>query len=144
MVRNNNKQLTSFGIEPLAQKVQHKSHMHKVMGVCVTVFIPEKNNIEKGGKEIKVSLERVGGIQYTEWDSYHRVYHGDGTFHYPQIIENRLCVSVEMYFRDMEITGSDRGTETNPKFDLLSHHHNVLFPKPLCGVAMESKIVFHF
>ena len=90
VLRTNLKTITSLGIEPVAQKTHHKSHMHKLMAVVVSAFIPKDNDIEKGGKVFKVSIERAGQMLQAIKDSYTRIYCEDGIYHYPHIIENRL------------------------------------------------------
>ena len=105
VLRTNLKTITSLGIEPVAQKTHYKSHMHTLMAVVVSAFIPKDNDIEKGGKAFKVSIERAGRMVKATKDSYKRVYREDGTYHYPQIEENRLRTKGEMYFRDMGVTG---------------------------------------
>lgn len=45
VLRTNLKTITSLGIEPVAQKTHHKSHMHKLMVIVVSAFIPKENNI---------------------------------------------------------------------------------------------------
>ena len=57
VTRGSNKSISSLGIEPIAQTSHHKSYIHKVMGIVVTGFIPLDNDIEKGGRAIKISLE---------------------------------------------------------------------------------------
>ena len=62
-------------------------------------------------------------------DTYRRVYRDDGTYHYPQIASNRLRRKGELYFKSMEITGSNPGTAKEPKFDLLSLYRDTELPR---------------
>ena len=39
VTRRNNKNIASLGVAPALQHVHHKSHIHKVMGICVTAAI---------------------------------------------------------------------------------------------------------
>ena len=54
-------------------------------------------------------------------DSYKRVYKDDdsGDYHYPRVPDNLLRSAGQLYFKSMEITGSNEGTDKEPKFSLL-------------------------
>ena len=43
----NNKSITSLGVEPIAHNTHHKSHLHKVMVIATTTFIPNSNDNER-------------------------------------------------------------------------------------------------
>ena len=60
--------------------------------------------------------------------SYKRMYIADGTYHYPQLPENKLCRVGQEYFRSMEITGSNEGTEKEPKISHLSVYRDRTIP----------------
>ena len=61
VTRGNNKSISSLGVEPIAQKTHHKSHIHKVMGITVTGFISLEKDLEKGGEQLKYRLSEQGG-----------------------------------------------------------------------------------
>ena len=111
VLRSNLKSICSLGVEPVAQHTHHKSHMHKLMAIVVLAFIPKENNIAKGGKAFKVSMERAGRMVEAQKDSYKRVYREDGSYHYPAIEANKLRVKGQMYFEDMDVAGLQKGTE---------------------------------
>ena len=61
VTRGNNKSISSLGVEPIAQKTHHKSHIHKVTGITVTGFISLEKDLEKGGEQLKYRLSELGG-----------------------------------------------------------------------------------
>jgi hypothetical protein len=128
VVRTHNKCVPVLGVFPVKQSVHHKSHIEKILALATTGFAPHNNNIEKGGVAHKISLTRAGRMQKAKKDSYKRFYQEDGTYHYPKIPENKLRMKGEMYFESMEITGSNEGTATDPKFSLLKHWKETELP----------------
>ncbi len=133
VLRNNNKEIKEQNVQVLPIKMQHKQHKHKVMCVCVSAFLPEKNNLQMGGKAFKVSLERCGQMVKAKKDSYKRQYYttkyGHIKYHYPKNEDNKLRSKDSHYFLDMEVTGSEKGDINGQKFDLLTHHITVIFPR---------------
>ena len=128
VTRGSNKSISSLGIEPIAQTSHHKSYIHKVMGIVVTGFIPLDNDIEKGGRAIKISLERAERMKKETKNSYKRVYLSNGKFHYPAIPENVIRIRGQEYFHDMEVTRSNRGTLLDPKYNFLTNHRDIVIP----------------
>ena len=53
--------------------------MHKVFGIAISGFLSVDNDIEKGGRAVKVRMGRAGRIIDTEEDNYKRVYADDGS-----------------------------------------------------------------
>ena len=133
VLRNNNKEIREQDVEVLPVKIHHKQHRHKVMCVCVSAFLPSKNNIELGGKAFKVSLERCGKMVKAKKDSFKRQYfttrYGHIKYNYPKEEENKLRSKGSFYFLDMEVTGSEKGDDSEHKFDLLTHHRACIFPR---------------
>ena len=114
VVRRNLKCVPFLGIEPVQHDVQHKSHLDKVMGIASTAFEPAGNDMSKGGKAHLVNMTRVGRLATTTRNTYKRVYKGN---------------KGDLYFKSLEVTGSNAGTRAEPKFDLLSHYANTEIPK---------------
>ena len=54
-----------------------------------------------------------------EKESYKIIYKNHGKFHYPKIAANLLRRKGEEYFEGVELTGSSKGTERNPKISRL-------------------------
>lgn len=101
--------------------MQRKDKADKDMAISSTAFAPDNNRIDGGGMAYLVSLTRVGRMMPAERDTYKRVYNDEGTgYSYPKISDNQLQKKGELYFKNMEITGSKKGTKKDPKFDLLS------------------------
>ena len=99
--------------------------MHKVLDIATSGFLPVDNDIEKLGRAVKVRMDRVGRMVAAKEDRYKRVYEDDGkSCTYPKIAENRLRVKGQLYFKNMERTGSKEGTEKEPKTTLLPYHRN--------------------
>ena len=58
--RRHNKNIASLGIQPVAHKTHHTSHIHKVLEIATSRFLPVDNDIEKGGRTVKVRMDRRG------------------------------------------------------------------------------------
>jgi hypothetical protein len=58
--RAHNKIIASVGILPKDYKVQHKSHILKMMGLADTGFIVSNNDIQSGDEAFKLKLQRAG------------------------------------------------------------------------------------
>jgi len=71
--RRHNKQIVSLGIRPIAHKNHHISHMHKVLGIATTRFLPIDNDIEKRGRAVKVRMDRAGRMAEAKEDSYKKI-----------------------------------------------------------------------
>jgi hypothetical protein len=129
VVRKNNKLVPYLGVEPVHHEIHHKSHIYKEMIAASTAFLPFGNDMERGGDAVKISFERIGRLVAAIKDTFRRVYKKDGSFHYPPILANLLRRKGEMYFRSMEITGSNEGTSKKPKYSLLRFFLDVEIPK---------------
>ncbi|OEU05754.1 hypothetical protein FRACYDRAFT_258384 [Fragilariopsis cylindrus CCMP1102] len=119
VVRQKLKCVPFFGCQPVVHGVHHKNHIGKVLVFVMTAFMPTGNNFETGGQSFKLLCTRAGAMVEAVRDSYRRVYRDDGSYHYPQIAENLLRSAGDPYFKSMEITGSNEGTDKEPKFSLL-------------------------
>ena len=67
--RRQNKQIVSLRIQPTAHKIHHTSHMHKVLGIVTSGFLPVDNDIEKRGRAVKVRMGRAGRMVAAKEDS---------------------------------------------------------------------------
>ena len=87
----------------------------------MSAFMPTDNDVEKGGQSFKLLCTWAGAMVEAVRDSYKRVYKDDdsGDYHYPRIPDNLLWPAGQLYFKSMEITGSNEGTDKEPKFSLL-------------------------
>ena len=104
--------------------------MHKVLGIATSGFLPVDNDIEKGGRAVKVRMDHARRTMAAKEDRYKRIYADDGkSYTYPKIVENKLRVKGQLYFQNMEITGSKERTEKEPKINLLLYHRDILFPR---------------
>ncbi|OEU14225.1 hypothetical protein FRACYDRAFT_240759 [Fragilariopsis cylindrus CCMP1102] len=119
VVRQFLKCIPFFGCHPVAHGVHHKNHIGKILVFVMTAFMPTGNDFEMGGQSFKLLCTRAGAMVEAVRDSYRRVYKDDGSYHYPQIAENLLQSAGDPYFKSMEITGSNEGTDKDPKFSLL-------------------------
>lgn len=54
------KNIPSFGIDQVAHKNHHTSHLHKVQDTVSSAFSAVDHDIEKGGWVFKVRLDRLG------------------------------------------------------------------------------------
>ena len=62
--------IVSLGIRPIAHKTHHTSHMHKVLGIATSRFLPVDNDIEKGERVVKVRMDGAGRMVASKEDSY--------------------------------------------------------------------------
>ena len=68
--RRHNKKIVSLGIQPIAHKTHHTSHMHKVLGIVTSGFLPVDNDIEKRERVVKVRMDGAGRMVASKEDSY--------------------------------------------------------------------------
>ena len=127
VIRKFQKCVPEYGVGRTYHHVHHRNHIDKILGLCTTGFLPFENDFVKGGRGVKIHMQRAGGWISAERDTYRRVYRDDGTYYYPPIPENRLRVAGQQYFQNWEITGSNEGTPTEPKFSLLKYWRDKLF-----------------
>ena len=52
-----------LGIGPVAHKNHHTSRMHKFIGITTSGFLPTDNDIKKGGRALRVRLDRTERIK---------------------------------------------------------------------------------
>ena len=110
--QRHNKKIISLEIQPIDHKTYHTSHINKVIGIVISGFLPVDNDIEKGRRIMKVGTYRAGRVMAAKEDSYTRIDVDDGkSYTYPKIAKNRLRVKGQLYFKNIEITGSKEGTE---------------------------------
>ena len=136
--RSNCKELTSIGLEGNNYYVQHKSHVGKEMYIVVTAFVPNDNDMTKGGKAIPIACIRCGKLVTAAKTTYKRVYNEDGKFSYPRIPGNESRIEGMEYFECYELTGASEGTEKDPKCSLLKIYKEQIIPE------IERKVVDRF
>ena len=116
--------------ENVSYAVQHKSYICKEMFICTTAYLPQCNDITKGGLAFKVSMERVGYLLAASRDSCKRIYNDNNTsFTYPKIPENLIRKKGELYFKSLEINAVGEGTPANPKFSLMKYFQEKEIPR---------------
>lgn len=119
VVRKHNELVPCLGVTPISHSAHHKSHINKTMAIASTAVIPHGDNMEKGGRSMKMSLERVGGYLAAPKTTHKRVHREDGTCHCPKTINNISEEASKECWCVMEITGSNEGEQKQPKFSLL-------------------------
>ncbi len=129
VVRRNLKYVPELGVAPVQHGVQHKSHIGKIMVIASTAFAPKGNDITQGGEAFLVNLVRVGRMEPAKKNTYKRVYDSNGKYHYPKIPANLLRRRGQLYFKSLEVTGSNPGTEKEPKFPLVKYFEETELPK---------------
>ena len=70
--------MVSLGIQPIAHKTHHTSHMHKVLGITTSSFLRVDNDIKIGERTVKMRMDRARRMVASKEDSYKRVYADDG------------------------------------------------------------------
>jgi hypothetical protein len=120
IIWKNNKEVPYYSCFPVQHHVHHKSHINKVMALASTAFLPHNNNMGSGGVAFKVCLARARQMEAAQCDTYWQVTREDSSFHYPQR-QRTNSTRGELYFQNMEVTGSSDGTTKEPKYSLLQH-----------------------
>lgn len=123
--RSNAKMCPALGIEKDSMSVHHKSHIEQVM-MCACLFYAFEGSPENGGEGGKIGFHRAMCARVALKDQRKSTRDVNGDLHYdgPLIREKG-----DVYFVDANVTGSNCGTATKPKFALkeLWKHH--IFPK---------------
>lgn len=129
VLRKFSKLIPAVGVLPTKKDVHHKSHIDKIMCICFLAFLPEDNDISKGGKAYNVGMWRAGHMVEAKRNSYRRRYREDGSMHYPQDPEGLLRRAGELYFQPAEVTGAkETGKDGKLKFSLLLLWQNEVLP----------------
>jgi len=110
---------------------QHKSHITKVLMMAV-VGIAFEDSLENGGTGVRLGIWRAEAAKVAQrvTNKAHRDPE-TGRVTYPSAANGgmQLREKGDVYFVDVEVTGSTSGTSTNPKFQLLGFLRDVLFPQ---------------
>jgi hypothetical protein len=106
VARRKNKSITEFGVEPKDFKVQHKSHIFKIMACAVSACLFESGDIECGGKGFKVAFERCGDFEKAKRTTRKRRYLPDGKWKMDGEISRK---EGDDYFVSHEVTGACQG-----------------------------------
>ena len=104
----------------------------------MTAFVLNDNNIEKGGTAIVICCVRVSKMVKATRASYSRIYRYNGTYHYPKIPNSLMREKGTEYFKGVDLTGSNIGTEKDQKISLLDVTKNAIIPK------IEDKVVTRY
>ena len=94
-----------------------------------------QGDMSQGGTAVKIDFSRCGREEPAKKDTYKAVFDDDGKRSHPKIESNKLRVKGELYFRGMEITGVDTGSDKKPKWALKAHFRDTLFGKLEQAVA---------
>mmetsp|Transcript_26045 Transcript_26045/g.26462 ORF Transcript_26045/g.26462 Transcript_26045/m.26462 type:complete len:396 (-) Transcript_26045:7-1194(-) len=124
--RGNCKLLEILGLEKQYTFVQHKSHIDKVMVVAFVAYAFDQN-IDNGGDGIKLGFFRCEGARVAKMTvrKSRRLPATGALVRDGAIIRQ----SGDVYLVDCNVTGSDEGTSSAPKFSLLSVFRDHIFPK---------------
>ena len=71
-------------------------------------------------------------------DLYKRIYKDNGSYTYPKVAENKVWSKGGMYFKGMELIGSNERKEKNPKVSLLKVYKKKII------LAIEEKMLSCF
>jgi len=110
--RKKDKAVVEFGVEPADFKVQHKSHVFKIMACAVSGCLFAAGDIEGGGKGYKVAFERCGDFEKAEKTTHKRRYIGGGKWKMDGEISRKAG---DLYFVGHEVTGACEGGKTGDK-----------------------------
>ena len=83
-------------------------------------------NIQGEGDALKILFQPVTVPKKAQRTSKKRVYAENGSYTYTGDV---LKVAGQLYDEQVEITGSDEGNATNPKFSLLKFWRDIVIPK---------------
>ena len=94
--------------------------------VHATVGFAFDGTPENGGHGLKISLDRACCARVALKDQRKATRHADGSLHYDGELIRRKG---DVYFVDANVTGSNQGTSTNPKYALKDLWEHKLFPR---------------
>ena len=120
--RKNSKACPSLNAHPQDLKAHHKSHIEKVMVVAATAFAYE-DNMESGGTGVKVGLFRCQVPRIAQ--RLQRAYNANTGKYDGDVVRK----AGEIYYVDVNVTGTDMGTASDPKFALKFLFEFALIPK---------------
>ena len=123
--RCNAKMCEILGIEKTHTYLYHKCHINKVMAVAFTAYAFD-SNVKNGGHGIKFGLYRVQAARVSQRDVRQSRRNEEGNLPYDGDI---IRMKGDAYLIDCNVTGSNEGTSTNPKFSLLALFRDQIFPK---------------
>jgi hypothetical protein len=123
--RSNAKMCEILGLDKTHTYLYHKCHINKVMAVAFTAYAFD-SNVENGGHGIKFGLYCVQAARVAQRDVRKSRHDENGNLRYDGDI---IRMKGEAYLVDCNVTGSDEGTSTKPKFSLLALFQDQVFPK---------------
>ena len=117
VVRMNQKSVPTYGVKCVWNHIHHKNNIEKILCICAMAFLPNDNDMRKGGRAEKICMTRAGGMTKATRNTYKRVYNADGSYTYPAREGNILRVKGNEYYEAWEITGSKEiDSQGNKKF----------------------------
>ena len=121
----------ALGLEKTHLYAQHKNHITKVLMLAV-VGIAFEDSLENGGIGVRLGIYRAEAAKIAgKRQNEARVDPESGKVSYPKE-ENggtKIRDKGDVYFKDVEVTGSTSGTSSKPKFCLLWFLREILFPQ---------------
>lgn len=121
----------ALGLEKTHLYAQHKSHITKVLMLAV-VGIAFEDSLENGGIGVRLGIHRAEAAKVAQkCQNETHIDPETGKVTYPSVANGgkQLRAKGDVYFVDVEVTGSTSGTSTNPKYMLLRFLRDVLFPQ---------------
>ena len=122
VTRKGAKMCVALGINTHTFRAYYKSHINKTMGIEFTDFAFE-NSIENGGEAVKLAFIRAQPNKISQKRRFRDETQADGSVW--RVIERDIGYP---WLVDCCVTGSSCGTDSNPKFHLLSCFRENIFP----------------
>jgi hypothetical protein len=123
--RCNAKMCEILGLEKTHTYLYHEYHINKVMAVAFTTYAFD-SNVENGGNGVTLGLYCVQAARVAQSDVRESRRDESGNLRYDGDI---IQIKGGAYLIDCNVTGSDEGTSTKPKFSLLALFRDQIFPK---------------
>lgn len=125
VMRANTKMCKTLGIEKHEWYAFHKCHIDKVMVIAFTAFAYQ-GTITNGGQALKLGLFWCQAARIAKKIIRESTRDEEGKLHYDGQMLRRKG---DAYLVDCNITGSNEGTSSEPKFSLQNLFHTFIFPK---------------
>ena len=112
-------------------RYRRTKNSHHIDAVMILAFVgfAFNDHILNGGEGVKVGMVRCARAHTAKKAVYKAVYDDDGKRTHPKIEENLVRAKGDIYFKDANVTATNVGTPSEPKFDLLTFFTAYLFPR---------------
>ena len=127
VARNNAKCCPENGVRKSFSSVHHKSHVAKVMCIAVCGFAFD-GDVEDGGEGLKICFDRCQAARVAERTQWEMQVDPETGKKVANKTKEPLRQAGDVWFQDVNVTGSDEGNSKFPKFSLKSYFSKKVLP----------------